>query len=55
MGTSPREVSGEGGGSDQPAMVQDSAGTYVAQNEDALYEQPDWEWLAADQFLEGNA
>jgi hypothetical protein len=42
-----------GSGSGEPAMEMDSSGVYVAQNEDMIYEDPEWEWLEASQLLEG--
>jgi len=34
-------------------MVTDSSGAYVAQNEEKVYVEDDWEWPEASQFLEG--
>lgn len=39
----------------QPAMVTDASGVYVAQNEDQVYEEEDWEWFEASQLLEEEA
>jgi hypothetical protein len=33
-------------------MVMNSAGVYVAQIEDLIYDDPDWEWVEVSQFLE---
>ena len=53
MGTNPNEVSESGGSSDEPSFVEVTPGTFVAQNEDQVYEEPDWEWAQASQFIEG--
>ena len=53
MATSPNEVPGDGEGGGGPEMVTDSSGTFVATNEDKVYDDPEWEWAAADSLLEG--
>lgn len=45
-----REIQDETGSG--PYMESDDSGTYVAQNEELVYEDPEWEWLEASQFLE---
>lgn len=46
----PREI--EGDPDSGPNMVTDSSGTYVPQNEDMVYADPEWEWLEASQLIE---
>lgn len=53
MSTNWNEVSGDGGSSGVPEMVTDETGAYVAQNEDKVYEDPDWAWPQVTQLLEG--
>ena len=52
MGTSPNELTSDGGGGGEPAMVSDASGTFVPQNEEMVYEDPEWEWASADSLLE---
>lgn len=53
MGTNWNEISGDGGDTGSPGFIEESPGVFVAENEEKIYDDPNWAWPEVSQFIEG--